>query len=185
MSWLSNLFARKSKTPSEKGTRWLEGRKAFEQGKKFYEHRQDKEALTCFDKALENGFEYGVFELRAFCLQALGYDLDAIDDFTRAIAESPDDCNLYFARAMSKNGVDDFQGSVDDLEKAVELSKVDNDLNQSYRASAMEQGSKDGHTGTYGMQLIMARTRLNRELKEAEVRELLNEEKKIKTYKRR
>jgi tetratricopeptide (TPR) repeat protein len=103
--------------------------------------RRDQEAVDCFDKALECGIEDAeLFGLRGSCLQSLEWHLDAIDDFTRAISLEPDDCNLYFQRAMSKTATGDQLGFQADIQQAIRLSKMDNALNRNYNQGAKEMG---------------------------------------------
>jgi len=189
MSWLTNLFRGKSKLPSEEGRKWVEGRIAFEKGETYFRNGQDAEALTHFDKAIECGFENNVYELRALCLQTLNFDLDAIDDFNMAIASSQHDCNLYFSRSNSKSVIEDFEGCVADLEEAIRLSAIDNDLNRNYSIAAKEQGYRDGHTVMYKMKLLSAKIRLKREQQDRnlseEMKVILKGSKKEKIYKRR
>ena len=112
MNWFSNLFKKKPSDASPSDRRWLEGYRSFEKGKQFYLDRQTNEALQHFDIAIENGYEGDVYDLRAACLQALGYDYDAIEDFNKAISLSPNDCNKYFSRSVSKRSILDFEGEL-------------------------------------------------------------------------
>jgi tetratricopeptide (TPR) repeat protein len=73
-------------------------------------------------------------------LQALGFELDAIDDFNEAIAREPEDANLYFMRAMSKGHTGDFDGSISDHQEAVRLSKADTQNNAYLNDYAKETG---------------------------------------------
>jgi tetratricopeptide (TPR) repeat protein len=151
---LFKLFKNKAEDSTEDNHRWLEGNNAYEAGKKHYSAKQFQNALECFDKAIECGFDLDVYSLRADCLQACGFDLDAIEDFTAAISLHPEDCNLYHSRALSRGATGDIDGAVTDLQEAVRLSKVDSALNRSYRAGAIEMGWRDGHTAIYEAALI-------------------------------
>jgi tetratricopeptide (TPR) repeat protein len=138
---LTSLFKRNPSGSTEANKRWLQGYKAFEDGKKYFAERRDQEAVDCFDTAVENGFEGAtLFSLRASCLQSLEWDSDAIDDFTKAISLEPEDCNHYFQRAMSKNAIGDQQGFLADIQEAIRLSKVDNALNRNYNLGAVKMG---------------------------------------------
>ena len=79
---------------------------------------------------------------RAFCLQALDYNHDAILDFDKAIIESPNDANLYFGRSHSKKILMRIDEAILDLEKAIMLAQVKNELNAEYDD---EMKKKDGN----------------------------------------
>ncbi len=86
-----------------------EGFDLFQKGKQCYLDRQTKEALMQFDMALKNGFANyfsneapNFYFMRASCLQELGYDFEAINDFDKSIELSPKDCNNFFSRSVSK-----------------------------------------------------------------------------------
>src|SRR5262249_20484989 len=124
MKGLFNLFKRKPKESAEANRKLLEGGLVFEHGKSHYLAHRDQEAVNCFDKAIECGLEDAeLFETRGSCLQSLEWHLDAIDDFTRAISLEPDDCNLYFQRAISKTASGDQLGFEADIQQAICLSK--------------------------------------------------------------
>ena len=138
---LLDLFRKKPSVSAEANERWLHGHRAFEAGKKHFAARREQEAVGCFDAALEYGFETAaLFSLRGTCLQSLGWHLDAIDDFTKAISTEPQDCNLYFQRAMSKSSTGDEQGFIADIQDAIRLSKVDSALNRNYNLGAKDMG---------------------------------------------
>lgn len=117
MSLLSKLFGKK-KTPEfsaeekEQQKKKWDGFDFFQKGEECYLNKQTEEALMYFDKAFENGFtDYflsgatNLYDLRARCLQELGYDYDAINDFDNSIELSSNDCNKYFSRSISKGTV--------------------------------------------------------------------------------
>lgn len=131
----------KKEFASSKSELWMKGVEAFEMGKKKQQAESYSEALEFFDTAIQAGFaDADVFSLRATCLQNLGWHLDAIDDYTKAIEMSAIDCNLYFQRSVSKNAVGDSVGSNADLNNAVELSKSNSRINQAYNKQAREWG---------------------------------------------
>ena len=141
LSSLLNFFGKKSTAQTEANEKWLQGHRAFEAGKKHFSERRDQEAADCFDTAVECGFKNAtLFGLRGSCLQSLKWHLDAIDDFTKAISLEPQDCNLYFQRAMSKSSAGDEQGFLADIQDAIRLSKVDSALNRSYNLGAKDMG---------------------------------------------
>ena len=74
------------------------------------------------------------------CLQRAGYDLDAIEDFGKAIGAQPQDCNLYFMRSLSLSAVCRFAAAANDLQEAIRLSKIENASNAAYHACAAENG---------------------------------------------
>ena len=182
MSWLTKLFKRTSKILSNSEKNRIEGCNAFNEGYRLYENNFFEKALPFFDIAIKyehdlkhtsmNFYErraagwYNLddaYKYRAYCLQALEFHLDAIDDFSKTIELTPDDCNLYFSRSMSKMSMYDCEGQVSDLEKAIELSKINNELNQEYLLNAKEMG-RDSHTLIYQMQLYAVKPRLETNL---------------------
>lgn len=164
MRWLINLFKKKIQS-SEYGTqqtneKLYEGFLAFQEGEKLYENRKNNEALNYFDLAIDKGFLEKSYEFRGRCLQELNYDYDAIDDFNQAIAMTPEDCKLYFSRSLSKGAIGDFQGEVDDLEKAIELSRTGNDRNREYDINAQQMGFTDA-SSLFRSYLKIAKQRLD------------------------
>ena len=103
-----------------------------------------QDALDCFDKAIAFGFEDGgIYGLRGSCLQVLKFDLDAIDDYNKAILIEPADCNLYFMRSVSKGETGDLRGRVADIQEAIHIAKTDNPLNKIYNSWARKLGYED------------------------------------------
>lgn len=152
--WCDHEFLKKETGSSEANQRWLSGYNAVERGKQHYSEGQMRDALECFDRAIECGFEDGdVYNLRGSCLQTLNFNLDAIHDFDHAIALKPEDSNFYYMRALSKSSTGDFNGSVSDLREAIRLSIFDNARNRNYDAAAKEMGHK-GVTALYKFKLI-------------------------------
>jgi hypothetical protein len=92
--------------PSEEAKLWKRGYEAYQAGKKCFMEKQDKEALRCFDAAVDLGFtEGGLYGMRGTILRQMSFDLDAIDDFTKAIEEEPDDSNSLVVCQEEPNGV--------------------------------------------------------------------------------
>ena len=176
MSLLSKLFSKKSSPElsteeKEQQKKKREGFDFFQKGQECYINRQTEEALLHLDKAFENCFienfsteATNFYDMRAGCLQELGYDYDAINDFDKSIALSPNDCNKYFSRSMSKGAILDFSGEIKDLEKAIELSKIDNVLNREYNDEANKQGYKSGVAGMFEMNLVRTKMNLDTEI---------------------
>lgn len=156
--------------PKEKEDKWIQGSEYFQTGKEFMTNKNDTEALRYFDKAIEYGFKDDIYEHRGMCLQALGYDLDAIEDFNKAISTSNDDANLYFLRAISRSSVGDIEGSVEDFRKAVELSKIPNEINNSYNLTIKEKGY-NSVTDFYKSYLLREEETLEEAIKESNMSE--------------
>lgn len=183
MTWFTNLFKKKKieKTIYNDDLEW-DIFINFSRGKKYLLEEKWKDALYHLDKALELGYEKDdIYEMRGYCLQELKYHFDAIEDFNKAILFSPDNCHLYFNRALSKEAVFDYHGEIEDIEKAIELSKKDTSLNKQYNKDAINNGYPNGLIGMYEIALLSAKSRLEFESYE---REKHNEE-KIKHIKRR
>jgi tetratricopeptide (TPR) repeat protein len=150
---IRNALGRRSADPTASAEGWAEGYRRFQRGKEHYlaggeDHSNAcriEEALSCFDSAIALGFEEGgIYSTRGSCLQILGYDLDAIDDFDRAIAEDASDCNLFFMRSVSKGAIGDLRGRVSDLKEAMRLAATDNTTNRSCNALALKRGYREG-----------------------------------------
>lgn len=132
---VGNIFKKKSQDLTEetyKLNKRLDAYDIYEEGKKLYSARKYQEAIDCFDRAIESeyyGIQNDIYELRAHSLRALDLDLDAIDDFSKAISLAPEDANNYFGRGLSRGSIGDFDRCVSDYKEAVRLSKIDNKLN--------------------------------------------------------
>jgi len=183
MKWFPNFFKKKSSEYySDKSDLEWDAFICYARGEKYFLESKFEEALEFFDNALEKGFKKkDIFEFRGICLQSLGYEFDAIEDFNKAILISPDNCHLYYHRALSKDAIFNYQGEVEDIEKAIELSKKDTSLNIQYTKDAVINGYQNGIIGMYEITLFRAKSRLEFEIKEREKR---NEE-KLKHIKRR
>lgn len=129
--------------PHQSDGKWVLDYNSFKQGKELYFKGQLNEALILFDSLIENGYEDKkgeVYDLKACCLQGLNYEYEAIENFNKAIIFSPNDCNRYFSRSISRSAILDFEGEISDLEKAIQLSNDYPKINESYIESAKEQG---------------------------------------------
>jgi tetratricopeptide (TPR) repeat protein len=164
-STILNAFGRGNVGPTESNKRWAEGYRSFQRGKEHYlaggeDHSiaaHIQQALDCFDSAIALGFEEGgIYGIRGSCLQILGFDLDAIDDFDKAVAGDPSDCNVFFMRSVSKGAVGDLHGRVSDLEEAARLAGADNAANRPYNALAQKRGYSDGVVGMYAVEMLLA-----------------------------
>ena len=94
----------------------------------------------------------------------VGYDYDAIDDFDESILLSPNDCNKYFSRSLSKLALLHYQGAISDIEQAIEISKIDNEHNRIFNDQAYEQGYTNGAADFYRIYLQRAKMDLDSEL---------------------
>jgi tetratricopeptide (TPR) repeat protein len=101
-------------------------------------------------------------------LQALGYEYNAIEDFTKAIEFSPNNCNLFYMRALSKDVILDYEGEIKDIEKAIELSKQDTIMNRQYNESAINNGFTTGVIGMYKIALFRVKSRLEFDKRDTE-----------------
>ena len=138
---IRNIFKRRNDGPSQGNQRWLDGYAAFQRGKDLYAKGDLQRALSCFDEGIALSFEGdGIYGLRGSCLQSLDFDLDAIDDLSRAIASEPEDGNHYYMRSLSKGATGDCRGRVSDLEEAIRLATVQSTLNKTYDEYAKEKG---------------------------------------------
>jgi tetratricopeptide (TPR) repeat protein len=183
MKWLSFFFKKKtSEYHSDKSDLEWDAFICYARGKKHFLASEFEEALELFDKALEKGFEKeNIFELRGLCLQSLGYEFDAIQNFNNAIMLSPDNCHLYYNRALSKDVILDYEGEIEDIEKAIELAKIDSYLNRQYNKDAITNGYQNGIIGMYEIGLFGAKSRHEFEIKEREK----DMERRLKHIKRR
>lgn len=180
IGFFSKLFGKKARTElspeiKEQQRRKWEGFDFFQKGKEYFLNTQTEDALCCFDSAFENGFtEYfsidaiQLYEMRGYCLQELHFDYDAIADFDNSIALSQNDCNLYFLRSLSKAAILDFKGEIVDLERAIELSKIDNASNREYNDELRKRGYPSGATPMFEMHLIRARMNLQTDIEDTQ-----------------
>lgn len=163
MKSIFNLFRSTPKVKSDDNDNWFKGHNAFEKGKKLTEDKQYNEALIFLDEAIKCEFLEDSHLYRGICLQALGFDLDAIEDFNKEIEKLPEDANRYFLRSFSKVVTGDLEGCITDREDAVRLSKIDNNINRSYNLYAKEQGS-ESVTYLYNTFLHQARIYLSEKI---------------------
>jgi tetratricopeptide (TPR) repeat protein len=152
------LFGRPTDDSSEDRNRWREGAAAYEQGMALAAAGQDEDALRCFDAALSCGYDHCglAFGMRGCCLQALGYDLDAIDDFEKAIAADPHDSNLYYMRSLSKSATGDLHGCLADLQEAIRVVMLHPGANKAHDAHARELGHTGGIVAVYKQWVLRA-----------------------------
>jgi len=137
MGLLSFIFNKKSTSSkidnSDSGTELLKKADYFIANSEYYD------ALPFLDKAIKLGCDEA-YVSRALCLQALGFILDSIDDFTKAISIKPNDCNLYFCRGNSLIELKSYDLANKDGEKAIILAKENLPENIRYNDAAKTQG---------------------------------------------
>jgi tetratricopeptide (TPR) repeat protein len=138
------------------------GVEAFKKGEDFLSKKQMQEALECFDEAIDCGYvdNADVYAVRGSCLQSLDYDLDAIDDFDRAIVLQPENSLTFYMRSISKTATGDIRGCVSDLQEAIRLADVDNIHTRGLDVHARETGYKDS-VHYYRLQMDSAKIRLD------------------------
>jgi tetratricopeptide (TPR) repeat protein len=157
---LTSIFKRKEKKLSEDELRDLNAYRALEYGKEHFLAKHYRDALECFDKAVEFGMEKEATGHRAICLQSLGHDLDAIEDFDTAIGFTPDDCNLFFMRGLSKSATGDFRGALEDFAAATRLSQLDTPLNRVYLQGTREMG-RNNIADLFTLHIVSAKLSVN------------------------
>lgn len=137
-------------------SQWHDGVETCMKGEVLFGELKHREALHCFDRAIACGFDgRRVYGLRGSCLQSLGFELDAIDDFSEAIQRAPEEAANYFSRALSKQAAGDFTGAISDFEEAIRLSKAESPYNDFWNDYAQETGWSSA-TARYEAQLSMA-----------------------------
>ncbi len=65
---------------------YAQGILAYKKGKLLFNDKKEFEALEYFDKAIQCGVKDAYSE-RAWCLEGLHFDYEAIEDFTKAIEQ--------------------------------------------------------------------------------------------------
>jgi tetratricopeptide (TPR) repeat protein len=80
--------------------------------------------LEKFDIAIETEIFNEAYNQRGYCLQLLGYHLDSIDDFTKAIELFPSNANNFYGRALSNGALGYYDNAISDVSNAIELSLV-------------------------------------------------------------
>lgn len=152
-SWFRSLFGAKNvEIAAADSLNFHEGLEAMDEGNACFLAKDFNAALAHYDKAIEEHIQDG-YNQRAICLQALNRHLEALNDFDRAIAASPQDCNIYFTRAVSRIKVCDNAGAICDMRIAVELSQVKSELNNIYNEARIKSGEFPLHD-FYTIQLL-------------------------------
>lgn len=175
MSWFSKFFIKKTNQNAHRYKQLFARKKEsldyFEKGEESYFDKDKNQALLYFDKSLASGFaEFfenrlaTLYDLRAGCLQELEFHFNAIRDFDKSISLSQNDCNKYFCRSQSKLSILDYEGAVLDLQKAIEVSRIDNEHNRIFNEQANEQGYKNGAADFYQLSLQRAKMDLHSDL---------------------
>ncbi len=133
------LFKKNKSSDKTRKESFHSGSEILAKAQRYLEKNEFSEALPLLDKAIELGQIEGYYD-RGLCLQALGFNLDSIDDFTKAIAMTPTDCNLYFCRGNSKINLNLFDSAIEDGEKALQLAELGLEENKKYEIAAIAQG---------------------------------------------
>ncbi len=102
--------------------------------------RRYQEALSKFDIAINIQKITEAYRERAYCLQAMGFHLDAIDDFTLAIKFFPTHANNYYGRSVSYGSLGYYQEALKDTNHAITLSKIESVENQALNKIAEKMG---------------------------------------------
>jgi tetratricopeptide (TPR) repeat protein len=153
---IRNLFKKKSRDLTEKTSKLnkrLDAYEAYWEDEKLYSARKYQDAIDCFDRAIESGYysyKNNIYESRAHSLRALDLDLDAIDDFSKAISFAPEDANNYFGRGLSRETIGDFDGCISDYKEAIRLSKIESKLNDYRNNIANKSGATSAAAGYEG-----------------------------------
>ena len=93
-------------------------------------------ALSYYHDAMTaEGSELKLYEEKAKCYEELGYFLDAVDEYNKAITMCSWKYSLYFSRAGVKYQVGD-ETAIDDLNTAIKLAKKNGDT----QAAALYEG---------------------------------------------
>ncbi len=137
-SFFSKFFSKPKNTRED--ISYSAGLEAFRTGCSLSSKRQDDDAIRHFDIAIKNGV-VEAYEQRGYCLQSLGFFIDSIEDFTKAIAVNPKDCNLYFCRGIARHTVGDLALAISDKHLAIEYSKLKNPVNSQRDEIAKAKGS--------------------------------------------
>ena len=157
MNWFTKIFKIKKSNlgvrTNKDSTDYFEGLEAYKIGRKLFrdsvdysfpkERRKQKTiaALEFFDTAIEKGYdEADVFSFRGNCLRDINYYLDALDDFNASIDKDPERASFYYERAMTKQFIYDFEGSLLDYKEAIRLSKLDNANTKYWNEYAKQTG---------------------------------------------
>jgi tetratricopeptide (TPR) repeat protein len=135
---LQSLFSKKDKNKlnltKESKVITKEIIQSLEDGIKLSDEKNYEAALKKFDTAIDSGNYKEAYRERGYCLQLLGFHLDAIDDFSKAIELFPQNANNYFGRSLSYGRLGYFDQAIEDAQKAIELSKIisteNSELNQ-------------------------------------------------------
>jgi tetratricopeptide (TPR) repeat protein len=141
MKWTFKKHTANQSSSPEKRSKYskeyFEGLDAFKVGKELYnassqdrslsvDRRRQKQiaALEFFDQAIERGYEWAdIYLSRGSCLNSLGYELDALEDYNKAIEKDSEKAHPYFIRALIKESIYDYEGSIADIKDAIRLSK--------------------------------------------------------------
>lgn len=95
----------------------------IDKGDQYYNSKQYRQAITCYDQALELGSNSIAYHNRASAYAKLKNYQAAIADFTLAIKLDPDYASAYFRRGAVYQQLKQYQKAIADSAKAVELAQ--------------------------------------------------------------
>ena len=112
---------------------------SLQDGIKLSDKGNHEAALEKFDIAIESGIFDDAYRERGYCLQLLGFHLDSIEDFTKAIKLFPTNANNYYGRALSNSALGYYDKAIADVTAAIELSQVNSKENNEIKQVAIEK----------------------------------------------
>lgn len=140
MSWFINLLFRKSNFNNTSSLK-KDGYYFFKEGVICLRRREIGNALKFFDSSIENHYlQYQVFYHRAECLSSLGYYLESIEDYNKAVEINSFIANIFYGRHFAKTAVGDLVGALNDLQEAIRVSKINNDNSMYWNSYAKDTG---------------------------------------------
>lgn len=138
MALFSFLFKKKL-AKSEKEVQISPAKHKLIHGKVFIQRREYEKAFPFLDDAINLG-ETEAYLHRGLCHMSLGYNIEAIEDFTNAIIVMPNDCNLFFSRATCYVNISNYKLALEDGKKAIEIADKNFLENRKYNNEAKSQG---------------------------------------------
>ncbi len=99
----------------------------FEKGEYYFNKSDFREAIKWYSMAIEHKSDFAItYCKRGFSNINIGEVYNGIADFDKAIYYRPDFNEAYYGRAITKGlGLMDFEGAIEDFNKAIELEPKD------------------------------------------------------------
>ena len=138
MGIFSFLFKKKSER-TEKQVEITPAKHKLIYGKVFIQRREYENAFSFLDEAINLG-ETEAYLHRGLCHMSLGYNLEAIEDFSNAMIVMPNDCNLFFSRATCYVNISNYKLALEDGKKAIAIADKNFLENRKYNNEAKSQG---------------------------------------------